>query len=253
MSEFFREDVFMEQKVALITGASSGIGKAIAIKLAQNGYAVALGCRNTIAAEEIAQTIRAEGGVALVCPADVTDSASVEAMVAAARTMGRIELLVPAAGIAYQNLFQYTDEETYDRIMNTNVKGAYLAAKAVLPHMITEGDGKIVCLSSMWGEVGASCEVVYSASKAALIGLTKALAKEVGPAGIRVNCVSPGVIRTPMTTPLGEETLTALAEETPLGRIGTPEEVADAVLFLASDASAFITGQILGVNGGFIT
>ncbi len=243
----------MEQKVALITGASSGIGKAVAIKLAQNGYAVALGCRNTAAAEEVAQTIRTEGGAAMVCPADVCDSASVEAMVAAARTMGKIELLVPAAGIAYQNLFQYTDEETYDRIMDTNVKGAYLSAKAVLPYMISAQSGKIVFLSSMWGEVGASCEVVYSASKAALIGLTKALAKEVGPAGIRVNCVSPGVIRTPMTTPLGEETLTALAEETPLGRIGRPEEVADAVLFLASDASAFITGQILGVNGGFIT
>ncbi|MBO5778571.1 MAG: 3-oxoacyl-ACP reductase FabG [Clostridia bacterium] len=243
----------MEQKVALVTGASSGIGKAIAIKLAQNGYAVALGCRNTAAAEEVADFIRTAGGTVMVCPADVTDSASVEAMVAAAQTMGRIELLVPAAGIAYQNLFQYTDEETFDRIMDTNVKGAYLTAKAVLPHMITAQSGKIVFLSSMWGEVGASCEVVYSASKAALIGLTKALAKEVGPAGIRVNCVSPGVIRTPMTTPLGEETLTALAEETPLGRIGRPEEVANAVLFLASDASAFITGQILGVNGGFIT
>lgn len=242
----------MEQKVALITGASSGIGKEIAVTLAQNGYAVALGCRNTDAAEAVAQSIRQNGGTALVCPADVTDADAVEGMVASAKTLGRIELLVPAAGIAYQNLFQYTDEDTYDRIMDTNVKGAYLTAKAVLPDMIAAGRGNIVFLSSMWGEVGASCEAVYSASKAALIGLTKALAKEVGPSGVRVNCVSPGVIRTPMTEPLGEDTLSALAEETPLCRIGTPKEIADAVLFLAGDAASFITGQILGVNGGLV-
>ena len=188
----------------------------------------------------------------MVCPADVANAQEVEAMVAAAGTMGRIELLVPAAGIAYQNLFQYTDEDTYDRIMDTNVKGAYLAAKAVLPQMIRAGRGNIVFLSSMWGEVGASCEVVYSASKAALIGMTKALAKEVGPSGIRVNCVTPGVIRTPMTEVLGEDTLSSLAEETPLGRIGTPREIADAVLFLAGDSAAFITGQVLGVSGGLV-
>ena len=241
----------MKQTVALVTGASGGIGSAIAIKLAEAGYAVALGCRNTDAAEAVANAIRAKGGVALVCPADVADAASVEAMVASARTLGEIDLLVPAAGIAYQNLFQFTDEATYDRIMDTNVKGAYLAARAVLPEMISAQRGSIIFLSSIWGEVGASCEVIYSASKAALIGLTKALAKEVGPSGIRVNCVSPGVIRTPMTTPLGEETLLDLAEETPLGRIGSPEEIADAVIFLAGDSASFITGQILGVNGGF--
>ena len=242
----------MEQKVALVTGASGGIGKAIALSLAQNGYAVALGCRNIAAAKAVAEEILQAGGKAMVCPADVANAQEVEAMVAAAGTMGRIELLVPAAGIAYQNLFQYTDEDTYDRIMDTNVKGAYLAAKAVLPQMIRAGRGNIVFLSSMWGEVGASCEVVYSASKAALIGMTKALAKEVGPAGIRVNCVTPGVIRTPMTEVLGEDTLSALAEETPLGRIGTPREIADAVLFLAGDSAAFITGQVLGVSGGLV-
>lgn len=242
----------MEQKVALVTGASGGIGKAIALSLAQNGYAVALGCRNIAAAKAVAEEILQAGGKAMVCPADVANAHEVEAMVAAASTMGRIELLVPAAGIAYQNLFQYTDEDTYDRIMDTNVKGAYLAAKAVLPQMIRAGRGNIVFLSSMWGEVGASCEVVYSASKAALIGMTKALAKEVGPSGIRVNCVTPGVIRTPMTEVLGEDTLSALAEETPLGRIGTPREIADAVLFLAGDSAAFITGQVLGVSGGLV-
>lgn len=242
----------MKQKVALVTGASSGIGKAIAIALADNGYAVALGCRNTTAAVAVAETIRQNGGTALVCPANVESADEVEAMVTAARALGPIDLLVPAAGIAYQNLFQYTDEATYDRIMNTNVKGAYLCAKAVLPEMISRRSGVILFLSSMWGEVGASCEVVYSASKAALIGLCKALAKEVAPSGIRVNCISPGVIRTPMTEVLGEDTLSALAEETPLGRIGTPEEIADAVLFLAGDSASFITGQILGVNGGLV-
>ena len=241
----------MNHKVALVTGASGGIGSAIAVALAQNGYAVAIGCRNTAVGEAVAEQIRALGGTALVCPADVSDAQSVHTMVASARTLGEIDLLVPAAGIAYQNLFQYTDEETYDRIMDTNVKGAYLAAKEVLPHMISRQSGSIIFLSSIWGEVGGSLEVVYSASKAALIGLTKALAKEVGPSGIRVNCVSPGVIRTPMTTPLGEETLDALADETPLCRIGAPEEVADAVVFLASEGSSFITGQILSVNGGF--
>ncbi|MBQ7355421.1 MAG: 3-oxoacyl-ACP reductase FabG [Clostridia bacterium] len=242
----------MKQKVALVTGASSGIGKAIAIALADNGYAVALGCRNTTAAAAVAETIRQNGGTTLVCPANVESADEVEAMVTAARALGPIDLLVPAAGIAYQNLFQYTDEATYDRIMNTNVKGAYLCAKAVLPEMISRRSGVILFLSSMWGEVGASCEVVYSASKAALIGLCKALAKEVAPSGIRVNCISPGVIRTPMTRGLGEDTLSALAEETPLGRIGTPEEIADAVLFLAGDSASFITGQILGVNGGLV-
>ena len=241
----------MHHKVALVTGASGGIGSAIAVALAQNGYAVAIGCRNTAAGEAVAAQIRAMGGTALVCPADVSDAQSVHTMVASARTLGEIDLLVPAAGIAYQNLFQYTDEATYDRIMDTNVKGAYLAAKEVLPHMISRQSGSIIFLSSIWGEVGGSLEVVYSASKAALIGLTKALAKEVGPSGIRVNCVSPGVIRTPLTTPLGEETLDALADETPLCRIGAPEEVADAVVFLASEGASFITGQILSVNGGF--
>ena len=207
--------------------------------------------RNTAAGAEVVDTIRSQGGTALLCPCDVTDADSVREMVRSARSLGDISLLVPAAGIAYQNLFQYTDEETYDRLMNTNVKGAYLAAREVLPDMISRQAGNIIFISSVWGEVGGSLEVVYSASKAALIGLTKALAKEVGPSGIRINCVSPGVIRTAMTTPLGEETLDALAEETPLSRIGTAEEVASAVAFLASDAASFITGQIIGVNGGF--
>lgn len=241
----------MKQQVAIVTGASGGIGSAIAIALAKAGYAVAVGCRNTAAGAEVVDTIRSQGGTALLCPCDVTDADSVREMVRSARSLGDVSLLVPAAGIAYQNLFQYTDEETYDRLMNTNVKGAYLAAREVLPDMISRQAGNIIFISSVWGEVGGSLEVVYSASKAALIGLTKALAKEVGPSKIRVNCVSPGVIRTAMTAPLGEETLDALAEETPLSRIGTAEEVASAVVFLASDAASFITGQILGVNGGF--
>ena len=139
----------MKQKVALVTGASGGIGSAIAITLARAGYAVAIGCRNTAMGEQTARTIRDLGGTALVCPCDVTDAAAVKAMVNAARTLGEIDLLVPAAGIAYQNLFQYTDEETYDRLMDTNVKGAYLAAKEVLPSMIARQSGAIIFISSI--------------------------------------------------------------------------------------------------------
>ncbi len=239
-------------KTAMVTGASRGIGRAVALRLAEEGYAVALACRDREAGGQTVAMIEEKGGRALLCLGDVRSEADVAAMTAAARTLGEVELLVACAGIAYQNLFQYTDTETYDKLMDTNVKGAYLTAKALLSDMITRRKGSIIFISSMWGEVGGSCEVIYSASKAALIGMTKALAKEVGPSGIRVNCISPGVILTDMTAPLGEETLAELASETPLCRNGIPEDVADAVAFLASDKASFITGQILGVNGGMV-
>lgn len=239
-------------KTAMVTGASRGIGRAVALKLAENSYAIAVACRNREAGEETVALIEKNGGRALLCLGDVRSERDVASMCAAAKTLGEVELLVPCAGIAYQNLFQYTDTDTYDAIMNTNVKGAFLTAKALLPDMIARGQGNIIFISSMWGEVGGSCEVVYSASKAALIGMTKALAKEVGPSGVRVNCITPGVILTDMTAPLGEDTLAALAEDTPLCRNGLPTDIASAVAFLASDAASFITGQILGVNGGLV-
>lgn len=239
-------------KTALVTGASRGIGRAIALKLGQMGYAVAVGCRDKTAGTETVNLIESAGGRALLCPADVRCEKAVAEMTASAGTLGDIEVLIPCAGVAYQNLFQYTETAAYDLIMDTNLKGAYLTARAVLPDMISRKKGCIIFIASVWGEVGGSCEAVYSASKAALIGLTKALAKEVGPSGIRVNCISPGVILTDMTAPLGEETLAGLAADTPLCRNGQPRDVASAAAFLVSEQADFITGQILGVNGGLV-
>ncbi|MDC0700747.1 SDR family oxidoreductase, partial [Blautia wexlerae] len=163
-----------------------------------------------------------------------------------------VDVLVNNAGIAQQKLFTDLTDTDWDRIFAVDVKGVFLCCQAALPHMIHEKRGAIVNISSMWGQVGASCEVHYSAAKAAVIGLTKALAKELGPSQIRVNCIAPGVIATEMNDLLGAETLEALREETPLEAIGTAEQVADAVRFLASDQASFITGQVLGVNGGMV-
>ena len=167
-------------------------------------------------------------------------------------TFGQPDVLINNAGVSSQQLFTDVTEEEYDRIMDTNLKGPFLCTKEVLPGMIYRKSGCIINISSMWGQVGGSCETIYSASKAGLIGLTKALAKEEGPSGIRVNCIAPGVIDTKMNAMHSEETMQALKEETPLERIGTPQDIANAALFLASDQASFITGQVLGVNGGMI-
>ena len=163
-----------------------------------------------------------------------------------------IDVLVNNAGIAWTGLLTDMTEWEWQQLFRVNVDGAFHLCRAVLPGMISRRAGSIVNISSIWGETGASCEAAYSATKAAIIGLTKALAKEAGPSGVRVNCITPGVIATEMNAALGEDALQALAEETPLGRIGTPEEVAAAVCFLAGEESSFITGQVLGVNGGLL-
>ena len=160
-------------------------------------------------------------------------------------------MLINNAGIAQQKLFTDVSESEWDQVFDVNVKGTVFCSQAALRDMIRRKDGKIINLSSVWGQKGASCEVCYSASKAAIIGLTKALAKEVGLSGVTVNCVAPGVIDTEMNGHLDEETMSALKEETPLARIGTVEEVAQLLYFLASDQSNFITGQVVGINGGF--
>lgn len=241
-------------KTALITGASGGIGSACAAALAKDGYNIAVHY-NTDRDGAIATMKRVFSPYLknAAYKADLTDAQSVSAMAKAALSeSGSIDTLVLCAGAAYQNLFQFTDEATYDMLMDVNVKSAYLTIKEFLPSMIERKSGNIILISSMWGEVGASCEVIYSTAKAALIGMTKALAKEVAPSGIRVNCVTPGVILTKMVRPLGQETLDELANDTPLGRNGVPADVADAVSWLASERSSFVTGQIIGVNGGLV-
>ena len=240
--------------VALVTGASGGIGRAIALALASEGYAIAVHChRNEPKARAVQDEIVALGGTAEVFVCDITDADAVDYMVnEICRTLGCVTVLVNNAGIAQQKLFTDLSVDEWQRMMAVHVDGAFYACRAVLPDMIRAHSGSIVNISSMWGQTGGSCEVHYSTAKAALIGLTKALAKEVGPAGIRVNCVAPGVIRTDMLAELSRETLNDLEEETPLCRLGTPEDVAAAVVFLASEGASFITGQVLATNGGIV-
>ena len=242
------------KQTALVTGSSRGIGRAIAVELAREGWAV---CVNYLehreAAEDLVRLLRAEDWEAIAVRADVSDRDAVEAMVRTAQAeLGPIELLVNNAGISYQGLFQDTSNEIWDRTLAVNLTGARNAAQAVLPHMLSEKRGCIGNISSMWGLRGASCEVAYACSKAAIIGLTRSLALELAPSGIRVNCVAPGCIETDMVRVLGEETRAMLVEETPLGRLGTPEDIAHAVAFFASEKASFLTGQVLTADGGFI-
>ena len=241
-------------RVALVTGASRGIGRAIAAELAEAGHAV---CINYLThrqeAETLAEKIRNHGGNAIAVQADVADRAAVEAMVRTAEAeLGPVSLLVNNAGIAGQIQFQDITDAQWNRYLGVNLGGARNTIQAVLPHMLHEKAGCIVNISSIWGLRGASCEVAYACTKAALVGLTRSLALELAPSHIRVNCVAPGVINTDMVQVLGQETLRDLAEQTPLGRLGTPEDVAHAVAFLASDKASFLTGQILAAHGGGI-
>lgn len=242
------------KKVALITGSSRGIGRAEAITLARDGYAVCVNCvEREDKAQELAAQLRSEGCEAMWYKADVADAAAVKQMVAEVeKTLGAVTLLVNNAGIAKQCLFQDMTEDYWKRIFDVNLNGAFNTIQAVLPHMLHEHSGCIINTSSIWGQHGASCEVAYSATKHAIIGLTRSLAQELAPTNIRVNCVAPGVINTDMVQVLGRETLDALAEDTPVGRLGRPEDIAAVVSFLASDAASFITGQVITSDGGFI-
>lgn len=241
-------------KTVLITGASKGIGKATATLLAQKGYRVAIHyCRDEEGATQLCDHLLKSGHTAMTCRADVRLRSDVNEMIAQiGRTFGPVDILINNAGIAQQKLFDEITDEDWSAMFDIHVRGMYYCAQAVLADMIAKKDGCIINISSVWGMVGASCEVHYSAAKAAVIGFTKALAKEMGPSNIRVNCVAPGIIDTAMNAAFSQETLQALTEETPLGRLGTPSDIAEAIYFLSSDKARFITGQVLSPNGGFI-
>ena len=242
------------RKIALITGGSRGIGAACVRAFAEDGDAVAfLYNRSESKAQSLVRTLRADGRDVSAYRCDLADPVQVKTVITdILRIYRRIDALVNCAGIAHIGLYTDMTEDEWDHLFAVNVRSAFSVTRAVLPGMISAQKGSIVNVSSMWGEVGASCEVAYSATKAALIGMTKALAKEVGPSGVRVNCVTPGVIDTDMNAQLTEDDRAALSDETPLGRIGEAAEVAQTILFLCSEGASFITGQIVGVSGGLV-
>lgn len=228
---------------ALITGVTRGIGRECAVQLKNLGFEV---IGTYIKSESKAAELREMGITAVKC-----DSRSFEAVHALAAECGNVSVLVNNAGIAEDSLFTDITEEMWDNMFAINCKGVYNFCHAFVPQMIRRKYGRIINISSIWGEVGAACEVHYSAAKAAVIGFTKALAKELAPSGITVNCITPGVIDTDMNSIYDKDTMRSLADETPVGRLGTPADIANAVKFLADERSSFITGQIIGVNGLF--
>ena len=228
-------------KTVLVTGGVRGIGKAIALAFFKKGYRV---CVTYSQDEESATLARAEGFE--VYKSDVSAEADVVALF---QKIGKADILINNAGVSLLKQIQDVTYEEFNRLMSVNVGGAFLCAREASKGMISQGNGLIVNISSVWGEVGGSCESVYSASKAALIGFTKALAKELGWSGIRVNCISPGMIDTRMNAHFSKEDLQAIQEEIPMGRIGSAEEIASAVLFL--EENEYITGADLPINGGF--
>lgn len=244
----------MFKTTVLITGASRGIGAECARTFAKNGYNVAI---NYFRSEKNALDLKAEindgGGVAEIFKADVSDEKQVEEMISAVvKRFGKVNVLVANAGVAKSGVFSDMTQSDFDKIFDTNVRGVFNVVKGVLPHMYERESGSIVTISSIWGQTGGSCEVLYSMSKAAIIGMTKALAKEVAPMHIRVNSVSPGAIDTDMLSGMTDEEKEDFIMQTPLNRLGEPKDVADAVLFLADDdKSSFITGHVLSVNGGY--
>lgn len=237
-----------KMKSVLITGATRGIGRACADLFLKEGYRVLFLYHKS---EDKAEELKRLGAVGY--RVDLADEEQRDAVFTALlEEQGGVDVLINNAGVAQFSLITHITSEEWRRVRAVNLDAPLMLSKLFLPHMIHQQKGCVINISSMWGQVGSSCEVAYSTTKAGVIGLTKALAKEVGPSGITVNCICPGLIDTDMNSTLSKETLAQIREETPLGRLGRAEEVAELCLFLASDKASFITGQIIGINGGLV-
>ena len=246
--------VIVMKNCVVVTGGSRGIGAAISSLFAVNGFNVIVNYnRSEKDAKKLCDTLLGQGFSAIPFKADISKPIEAERLVKfAVEKFGNIDVLINNAGISQQKLLTDITDVDWNKMISTNVSGAFYCSRAAAKYMINKKNGSIINISSMWGISGASCEVHYSAAKAGLIGFTKALAKELGPSNIRVNCVAPGLIDTDMNNTLSDDDKAALINETPLCRIGTVSDVAKACFFLASDDASFITGQVLGVDGGFI-
>ena len=242
------------KKTVVITGASKGIGAAMAILFARKDYNVVIGYNDSYQlAKMLSSSLASQGYNVIPVKVNVTNKLETDLLIKeAVYNFGTVDVLINNAGVAFNGLITDTDEHDADRIFDINLKGVFNCCKSVTPVMVNQKSGKIINISSMWGQVGASCEVAYSAAKAGVIGLTKALAKELAPSGITVNCIAPGLIDTTMNSNISVEDLNAFVEEIPLGRMGTAEDIAETALFLATQAADYITGQVLGVNGGYV-
>ncbi len=236
-------------KTVLITGGSRGIGSSMVRLFASSGYKVAFTYKNSV---EKANALAGETGALAICADSEKEEDIRRAVDLAKEFLGTIDVLINNAAVSSFSLLTDITLCEWNRIMNTCVTGAFLYSKYVLSEMVNKKWGRIINISSMWGLVGSSCEVHYSTAKAAIIGFTKALAKEVGPSGITVNAIAPGVIATDMNASLSEDDMEALIDETPVGRIGEPSDIASAALFLADERSSFITGEIMNISGGFV-
>jgi len=241
-------------KTVVITGASRGIGSECARLFAEKGYNVVINYNNSEdKAKALCDELVSQGFSAVTIKADVSVSARAKELIdKAVELFGSIDVLINNAGIGEQRLITDVTDEIWERMIGVNLNGVFYCTRQALTHMINKKSGRIINVSSIWGICGASCEVHYSAAKAGVIGFTKALAKEVGPSGITVNCIAPGVIETEMNKALSADDLAALCEETPVGRLGTVTDIANVALFLAEDTGSFITGQVISPNGGFV-
>ena len=246
--------MLLDGKTALVTGASRGIGRAVALALAAAGARVAINyAGNVKAAEEVKAAVEAAGGTAILCQADVADSAAVEAMVAAVvKEFGTIDILVNNAGITRDTLLMRMKDEDFAKVLDTNLKGVFYCTKAVSKLMMKKRAGRIVNMASVIGLVGNAGQANYAAAKAGVIGFSKSVAKALASRGITVTVVAPGFIGTDMTADLPETVKEKALADIPLGKMGEPEDVANAVLFLASDQASYITGQVVNVDGGMV-